>query len=206
MPEFALTTTTHLYPPFLRRLLPPQRLPNRLDHDRDPVRLAHDRLHADSVQAPGLFLPNPARHHQHLGVELTPGLEQPADLEQRIHAARRLHHLHPQLGLLDRLRERLEIRMVVVHHHHHVPPDRVPQVRRHRHLPRPQKLHELRRLDPTTPRGRLVPLEQTLVDPVRHRRRRYLAHSRHTLRAPVLLCFHRIHVCFHRIHGTRNTL
>src|SRR6266550_1858607 len=205
----------------LRRLLPPQRLPNRLDHDRDAVRLAHDRLHADSVQPCRLLLPHPARHHQHLGVELTPGLEQPldhlqcvqirqpevehdqgrpdpADFEQRVHAVRRLHHLHPQVRLLDRLRERLEIRMVVVHHDDHVAPDRIPQVRGHWHLARPQELHQLGRLDSASRRRRLVPLEQTLVDPVRHCRRRHLADPRHALRAPIFLRSQ-------GIHGIRNT-
>src|SRR2546426_10193130 len=52
---------------------------------------------------------------------------------------------------------------------------------------RSQELHQIRRLDPPSTRGRAMPLEMALIDPIRHRRGRHLTGPRYALSAPVSL-------------------
>src|SRR3989449_9864422 len=204
------------YCSLLRRLAPLQRLPHRLHHGRHAIRLVHDHRHAHPPQLCRRRLGHPARHHDHLGVQPAPGLEQPLDhlrrvqvgqrvvehdhrrlrppdLEQPVHPGRRLHHLHRQIGLRDRQHQRPAVARIVLHHQHHVAPGAALQLRRHPHAMRPQERRQVVRLHPAPPRRGLMPLQEPLVDPVRYRRRRYLAHPRDALRAPIALGSRRIH-------------
>src|SRR5690349_15176970 len=194
----------------LRHFAPLQRLPHRVHHRRHPLPLAHDRLHTHLPQRHRRRVRHPARHHDHLGVELAARLEQPLDhlrrvqirqavvqhdqrrlhppdLQQRVHPRRRLHHLHVQVGPLDRQHQRLQVAGIVVHHHHHLVPVPLLQLGRHRHLVRPQERREIVGLHPPPPGGRAMALQQPLVDPVRHCRRGDLTHTRDTLGPPIPL-------------------
>src|SRR3989442_872670 len=200
----------------LGRLAPLQRLPHRVHQGRHAIRLVHDHLHAHPPQLRRRRLGHPARHHDHFGVQPAPGLEQPLDhlrrvqvgqrvvehdhrrlrppdLEQPVHPARRLHHLHRQIGLRDRQHQRPPVARIVLHHHHHLAPGAALQLQRHPHAVRPQERREVVRLHTAPPRRGLMPLQEPLVDPVRYRRRRYLAHPRDALRAPVALRPSRTH-------------
>src|SRR2546425_5566739 len=200
----------------LRRLAPPQRLPHRLHHRRHPRRFVQNPLPPHLPQLSGRLLRHPPRPHHHLGVQPAPRLEQPPDdlrgvqvrqtvvehdqrrlpppdLEQRVHPRRRLHHLHVQIGPLDRQHHRLQVARVVVHHHHHVVPVPPLELRGHRHLVRVQKRREILRLHTPAPRRCLVPLQHPLADPVRYRRGRDLTDARHALRAPVSLVLWQTH-------------
>src|SRR2546425_6267364 len=206
--EFLVTT--------LRRLPPPQRFPHRLHHRRHPRRLVQNHLHSHLPQLHRRLLRHSPRHHHHLGVQLASRLEQPADhlgrvqvrqtvvehdqrrlhptdLEQRVHSRRRLHHLQIQIRPLDRQHHRLQVARVVVHHHRHRGPVPPLELRRHRHIVRPQERGEVHRLHTPTPRRCLVPLQQPLVDPVRYRRGGDLTDARHALRTPVSLLFWQTH-------------
>src|SRR6266513_2658679 len=166
----------------LRRFAAPQRLPHRLHRRRHPRRLVQNHLHPHLPQLHRRLLRHPPRHHDHLGVQPPPRLQQPPDhlrrvqirqavvehdqrwlhppdLEQRVYPRRRLHHLHIQVRPLDRQHHRLPVAPVVVHHHHHGVPVSPPlQLRRHRHLVRPQEGREVLRLHTPPPRRGLVPL------------------------------------------------
>src|SRR5205809_779842 len=160
--------------------------------------------------------PHPPRHHHHLGVQPPPRFEQPldhlrrvqirqtvvehdqrrlhpTDLEQRVHARRRLHHLQIQIRPLDRQHQRLEITGIVVHHHHHVVPVRPLELRGHPHLVRLEEGRQILRLHTPPSRRGLVSLQQPLVDPVGHRCGRDLTDARHALRTPVSLVLWQTH-------------
>ena len=111
----------------------------------------------------------------------------PPDLEQRIHPVRRLDHFHVQIRVLDRQQHGPQVPGIVIHHDHQLRAVAVLELRGHRHLVGAQKRGQVVRLDPAPARGRLVPLEQTLVDPVRDRRGRDLTHPRDPLRTPIPL-------------------
>src|SRR5437763_1587090 len=200
----------------LRRLATPQRLAHRLHRRRHPRRLVQNHLHPHLPQLHRRLLRHPPRHHDHLGVQPPPRLQQspdhlrrvqirqavvehdqrrlhPPDLEQRVHPRRRLHHLHIQVRPLDRQHQRLQVARIVVHHHHHVVPVPPLELGRHRHLVRPQKRRQVLRLHTPPPRRCLVPLQQPLVNPVRYRRGGDLTDARHALRTPVSLVLWQTH-------------
>src|SRR2546427_595153 len=61
------------------------------------------------------------------------------------------------------------------------------------HRVRSQKRRQVLGIDTPPPRRGLVPLQQPLVDPVRHRRGRDLTYARHALRSPVTFALSQTH-------------